>query len=639
MYRFGSDKTIAAIALLLLLGSSLGAVDLNSGDRGAEVKQAQQKLTDLGYDLGLVDGIYGRKTRDAVRQFQAEYGLPVSGAVDDRTWRTLMEAKPVETESSGEEETDADEGAAEVEEYSFDSEFSFDDFGGFDDMAMGGDFNIDFGGHIKTANAVRFQGGDKRFPQLAETEAFTYYDSLEGAGVLSLQQNKIYLFLNSRYSDHWSSYAAVDLYFTPKPERPFDDEFEIEIDELYVDFLSDRIGLRIGKEKVVWGMMDMISPANIINSGDMIDPFVNSGLEDARGQWGVHFNYDNVGKLRLEALFIPIWNPSKMPSADIDDDTGEMIADYWFPPLFSSIPWLLWTTVQYTDGTFGDIIIENDFLGTEEPDKDLSTATFASRLTAPVGRFDLGAYFVTGLDPKPNPVIHTTVVSGQIDFGGQIGVRNIDLALLNEIEQQFTRVWVWGGTGETVVGRFRFKGETALSYGRKFFPDITTEDGLVRLYQTAANNVNMYRGGKEEGEKYFAWDFMLGSEYTIPGVDIITSLQMGLTQRFGYEEAYFGEGTSVDLTLYAQKSFADNQLTVSWSNLIEAGSGSIYTSPRLKYVPQYLSFLEFTGGFNLFLGPGGEDWGGAFKTHKSLLSSYGKYSHFFGTAKLSFDVF
>lgn len=638
MNRTGSVIMFALMALLLLFTGPLNATELRTGDRGAEVKEAQQKLTDLGYDLGLVDGIYGRKTRDAVRRFQSDYDLPVSGVIDERTWRSLMAAQPSEEEIPDDRTAD-DEGASQTDEYDFDSEFSFDDFGGFDDMEMDGGFNIDLGGHIKTANAIRFQGGDKRFPQLAETNVFTYYDSLEGTDVFSLQQNKVHLFLDTRYSDNWSSYAAFDFYATPAPDRPFDDELEFEIDELYLDFLSERIGLRLGKEKVVWGMMDMISPANIINSGDMIDPFVNSGLEDARGQWGIHFNYDNVGKIRLEALFVPIWNPSQMPNADIDSETGEMVADYWFPPLFSSIPWLLWTTVQYTDGTFGDIIIENDFLGTDEPDKDLSTATFAARMSAPVGRFDLGAYFITGLDPKPNPVIHTTVVSGVIDFGGQVGQRNVELALLNEIEQRYTRVWIWGGTGETVVGRFRFKGETALSYGRKFFPDITTQDGLVQLYQTAANNVNVYRGGREEGEKYLAWDFMLGSEYTIPGVDIITSFQMGLTQRFGYEEAYFGEGTSVDLTLYAQKSFADNQLTASWANLIETGSGSVYTSPRLKYVPQYLEFLEFNGGFNLFLGPGGEEWGEAFKTHESLLSSYGKYSHFFATAKLSFDVF
>lgn len=48
-------------------------------------KQAQQKLIDLGYLQGAADGKMGAKTRDAIRAYQRDRGLPVTGMIDDAT--------------------------------------------------------------------------------------------------------------------------------------------------------------------------------------------------------------------------------------------------------------------------------------------------------------------------------------------------------------------------------------------------------------------------------------------------------------------------------------------------------------------------------------------------------------------------
>ncbi|MEX6505808.1 lytic murein transglycosylase [Jiella sp. M17.18] len=44
-----------------------------------ETKRLQQRLTDLGHDVGAVDGIVGENTRDAVRDEQKRLGLPADG--------------------------------------------------------------------------------------------------------------------------------------------------------------------------------------------------------------------------------------------------------------------------------------------------------------------------------------------------------------------------------------------------------------------------------------------------------------------------------------------------------------------------------------------------------------------------------
>jgi len=49
----------------------------------AMVVEAQRLLTALGYAPGPIDGIAGRRTRAAVRAFQAANGLPADGRITD----------------------------------------------------------------------------------------------------------------------------------------------------------------------------------------------------------------------------------------------------------------------------------------------------------------------------------------------------------------------------------------------------------------------------------------------------------------------------------------------------------------------------------------------------------------------------
>lgn len=64
---------------------------LKKGSRGEDVKIIQQRLKDLGYDLGKwdVDGIIGSKTEEAIRAFQEANGLEVTGIVDEATLKAL----------------------------------------------------------------------------------------------------------------------------------------------------------------------------------------------------------------------------------------------------------------------------------------------------------------------------------------------------------------------------------------------------------------------------------------------------------------------------------------------------------------------------------------------------------------------
>jgi peptidoglycan hydrolase-like protein with peptidoglycan-binding domain len=58
--------------------------------KGKAVIQLQQRLNELGFDCGQVDGSFGARTEAAVKAFQAERGLQQDGIVGEKTWTALL---------------------------------------------------------------------------------------------------------------------------------------------------------------------------------------------------------------------------------------------------------------------------------------------------------------------------------------------------------------------------------------------------------------------------------------------------------------------------------------------------------------------------------------------------------------------
>lgn len=97
-------RLLPTIALVLCVAAVSGASGTELGGAGAPragapivqlaqaddlVREVQRSLTDKGYEPGPVDGAMGAGTRSALRQFQADAGLAVTGRVDDPTVAAL----------------------------------------------------------------------------------------------------------------------------------------------------------------------------------------------------------------------------------------------------------------------------------------------------------------------------------------------------------------------------------------------------------------------------------------------------------------------------------------------------------------------------------------------------------------------
>ncbi len=90
MIRTGRLAALLLAALCLLLAVlPVSAATYRQGSRGGEVRTIQTKLKRWGYYTGDVDGVYGRKTVEAVKYFQRQNGLPADGVCGEQTLAAL----------------------------------------------------------------------------------------------------------------------------------------------------------------------------------------------------------------------------------------------------------------------------------------------------------------------------------------------------------------------------------------------------------------------------------------------------------------------------------------------------------------------------------------------------------------------
>ena len=64
---------------------------LKKGMKGMDVRAVQEKLIEKGYLTGRADHIYGNKTRNAVKKFQEDNNLRVTGICNPQTLFLLMD--------------------------------------------------------------------------------------------------------------------------------------------------------------------------------------------------------------------------------------------------------------------------------------------------------------------------------------------------------------------------------------------------------------------------------------------------------------------------------------------------------------------------------------------------------------------
>lgn len=84
-------KKLASGLMVLLLCCTVPCyADMAYGDEGEEVLALQQALENEGFCIGELDGVYGKVVENAVKSYQYEHNLEMTGEVNKELYRTLL---------------------------------------------------------------------------------------------------------------------------------------------------------------------------------------------------------------------------------------------------------------------------------------------------------------------------------------------------------------------------------------------------------------------------------------------------------------------------------------------------------------------------------------------------------------------
>ena len=90
--RFFRVLFLSLLTLTLSMPAVWAAVaePLQQGDRGDEVLAVQEKISEMGYIVGSMDGVFGDVTAEAVKELQKDKKLPVDGKVSPELYKMLV---------------------------------------------------------------------------------------------------------------------------------------------------------------------------------------------------------------------------------------------------------------------------------------------------------------------------------------------------------------------------------------------------------------------------------------------------------------------------------------------------------------------------------------------------------------------
>jgi len=270
------------------------ATTIKKGSNGTAVKELQQKLVDLGYDIS-VDGIFGTETLTAVKKYQFDNNLTVDGIVGNNTWTSLNsktssnssndetedtstntsysntnnderygEKKNSDDEESAEDEVDwALDQSEDVVSNSFLKLISSDaDQLAFyiNAIAYGGYTVGDVVNDIKRLELIK--NGDTSAKNLtiidADSDRSDYYSTTEGKAAAKLTKNLISYSLDSSVDSDILNYGLNmpdELFEVISPILdPESDEYKEEIEDLvatYSDLTDKQIQATTEQEKAI----------------------------------------------------------------------------------------------------------------------------------------------------------------------------------------------------------------------------------------------------------------------------------------------------------------------------------------------------------------------------------------------------
>ncbi len=135
-------------------------------------------------------------------------------------------------------------------------------------------------------------------------------------------ENRLTLKLEKKITDNSKFYSEVWLRNIGLPNinssadlynKGIVDPYNLEVKEAYIQlfgFLTEKLDVKIGRQRIVWGTADKLNPTDNLNPYDLED-LLDFGRH--RGSDAISLDYYFNSEFSLQGVFIPVFEPANMP--------------------------------------------------------------------------------------------------------------------------------------------------------------------------------------------------------------------------------------------------------------------------------------------------------------------------------------
>jgi hypothetical protein len=276
--------------------------------------------------------------------------------------------------------------------------------------AFSQELTVDFGGQVQS---------DIRFALNAK-ETGPFYDRKDAPPSIA----RDWLFAKGRGRVGFGKFSAkadVDLVFSGLPKQPdgleqladrsLIEAFHIEAHALYVEArdLLPGLDLRVGNQKVLWGVGDQFNPTNMLNPLDLQDPLL-FGDRIANNMIRVDWT-PPVGNQSwsLSGVVVPVFRPAQLPeTASLGVAKTERL-----PFVSDELRYIVESEQTVARDVLGvPTVVDN--IDVVLPKADIRNAQFQVRLAGMIGAQDIALSFYRGFADIPQPIAnHVRYEPGQ----------------------------------------------------------------------------------------------------------------------------------------------------------------------------------------------------------------------------------
>jgi len=300
-----------------------------------------------------------------------------------------------------------------------------------------------------------------------------------------------------------------------------DQEDDIELRDMYLDFSIGNLDLRFGKQQIVWGEAVGLFFADVVNPKDLREFILPDSDQIRIPVWAADIEY-YMGDNHLELVCIPTLEFYKTGVSGSE-------FDFYRP----SAP----------DGAL--IHYESE----KKPSNDLKNSEAGIRFSRLIGGWDLSVFYFYGYDYFPTPF-------------RTIGIDPLTSQTTLTLRPEYKRLNIFALTFAKEMEDIIFKGEFIYNNGKYFkVNDLTDTDGVVK--------------------RDFI-DYLIGADYTFfEKIDINVQFMQRII--FNYNDTMVADRIKTSFSCWLKTGFFDNRLEPELFFVSNIREKDLMFRPKINY--------------------------------------------------------